>query len=272
MIEQQQDLDIKEYKYEIPDPLLIFEEFANSELGEELRGRTRFHVFQPESVSNRRWTDAAGPDTNNLLHMMETYRLTAAFLASSEGLSKKEKELLLFTAIVHDMGEVVDGDIPDPDKTEDQEEEEMRMFSGILEYHLRDHMGEFERYNLIGDVVDIMMDKESKLGRVFNSIEKLGYNTTALNCWRGYRMLKENEEELELRDGFRTLAHEVIVGDMPKLVNFSKEYQYVKLYLIQNRDYISDVLSDAGALAKCEREKYDKASSSWVDFNASHPA
>lgn len=261
-----------EYSHVIPDPEMIFQRFADSDLGRNLNKETRFHFFQPVAVSNKSWVDAAGADTNNLLHMLETYNLTKAFLSENDSFSEKEKRLLEFSAIVHDMAEAVTGDIPRPIKTNEDEQEEMVILSGILNHFLEPEMVETDRHDLIGDVIDVLVEKESKLGKAFNAIENLGYNMTALNSWRTYRMLEYKDSEKELRDGLRKLSHEVMIGDIPKLIDYSREYPFIRNYLLNNEDYIIDILNDAGYEAKCDEDKYERARINLLAFNSSFVA
>src|SRR5690348_9689172 len=101
----------------------LYSTFAESHYGETLEAKTRFDVFKPDWATTELWCDVLGDDVNNLRHMAHTARIAEAF-AQGEDLSTDTTDLLLKTAATHDWGEAIIGDIPLPDKTDDDEAKE----------------------------------------------------------------------------------------------------------------------------------------------------
>jgi len=101
----------------------IFNTLEASTYGQELAQRTRFNDFKPEFVTTDQWCALLGDDVNNLYHMSHTKGLAKRFSELS-GLSDESTDLLLTTAITHDIGEAIIGDIPLPSKTAEDETKE----------------------------------------------------------------------------------------------------------------------------------------------------
>ncbi len=162
----------------------IYRDFSETEYGETLAGNIRYGRYKPESVTNEEWELLLGPDVNNLKHLHLTYELTRQFVRDlKETLTDQEKEDLLLTAIVHDWAEAIVGDHTYDLKTADIETQELveikKMTAGM---YGEDNESLVQRIHIVTDT--ILKDTDSKLGKMFNAVERVGYLRTALRAWR----------------------------------------------------------------------------------------
>lgn len=151
--------------------------FSKSEYGQTLNNAVRFSDFKPVDITNETWVDALGDDVNNLLHMPHTYRIMGRFCVA-QSLPQDVTDILLTTAITHDWGEAIDGDIALPLKTTADEESEQASFRSIAEDLLGKNQGE----ELSDTVWSVLNKEDEKLGDMFRAVEYIGYNTTAMRA------------------------------------------------------------------------------------------
>lgn len=151
--------------------------FSRSDYGQTLNQSIRFADFKPVDIDNQTWVDILGDDVNNLQHMSHTHHLAKRFSAT-EHLSEERANTLLVTAMTHDWGEAIEGDIAAPAKTAEDDIREQASFRLIAE----DLLGKYEGEEL-SDTVWKVLDKEDEvLGDKFKAIEYLGYSTTAMRA------------------------------------------------------------------------------------------
>ena len=260
----------------------IYSDFASTVYGQILNKNARYIPYKPESVSNQEWEKLLGVDINNLKHLKLSYGITRQFIryfnthsesmeeSRAEGvLTEKEQEDLLLTAIVHDWAEAIVGDIPFDQKTKAHGKEEYRklkemarnMFKGKNDALL-------ERINNIADkVID---HTETKLGSIFNAIERLGYVRTALRAWQAS---KNSPKELQIHLYWLTVN--VLPNQLAKLIEYSKLYYPVKLFLQENQELIQNALNnlpeDAFQKYKPEevegkRKLFEEGRKKWFEF------
>lgn len=173
---------------EQPDYLAIHEGFSATEFGQALGTSVRYEKFKPVGVSNQRWIELLGPDVDNLAHLVSTYELTQDFISSTETqqpteLSPKDKAILKVAAITHDWAEAVPaiGDTSYSDKTEHHEKLEREAFAEHLDNFYPDATPEVAE--LISDATrEVTFNCESRLGRIFNAVERIGYLKTAMRA------------------------------------------------------------------------------------------
>lgn len=148
----------------------IHDKFAASEYGRQLEQNIRFGDFKPEYVSNELWENLLGDDVNNLRHMPDTLRIARRFMREE----KIGNELLKLTAITHDWGEAIVGDIALPDKeaNPDHSIPEAEAYTRIAE--------ELGYSELLSEVPDVIWG-EHELSEPFRVIEFIGY------CRTGFR-------------------------------------------------------------------------------------
>lgn len=173
---------------EQPDYLAIHEGFAATEHGRVLGDNVRYAIYKPESVSNQRWIELLGPDADNLRHLLSTYHLTGEFIERTEELqpgelSPRDKAILKIGAITHDEAESVPeiGDVNYSHKTADHETAEQAAFREYLPRFHPDASPEVTE--LILEAADeVIFNRESRLGRIFNAVERIGYLRVAMRA------------------------------------------------------------------------------------------
>lgn len=167
------------------EQIKVYHEFKATPEGQKLYKSPRWGKFKPAHVNLHQWENLLGADVNNMKHMLLTAILTG--LAIPEvGVSKAEGEILLWTAITHDWAEAIVGDIPLYDKTASAEQREHAILRKMLEDRLPKQAN---------GIMDVIGDVESKLGKIFQGIEYVGYVRTQRKA--GEMAHKVRDEELQ---------------------------------------------------------------------------
>lgn len=198
----------------------IHNRFKNSEYGKILENNIRFGDFKPEFVSNELWEYLLGDDVNNLRHMPHTLETTKKFAR----LHKLGGALLEKTAVTHDWGEAVVGDVALPDKElwgVDNREEEAYMkiaWEVIPEEDL--------------SYVPEILWGEHPLKEPFNVIEYIGYCQTGLRAGKMALLLAGGIIKPELSrkqidgllGGLLSLNKQVEIKNFKKLSAYEEKY------------------------------------------------
>lgn len=230
-------------------------------------------------IKEKSWRGLLGADVNNLEHLRLTYGLTRAFLRSARAIAAdddlgpahlrftdEEERQLLFTAIVHDWGEAIVGDISYDQKTDDQEAQEWSV------------LGELTKdFGPVAGVRtgEILKDTGSKLGRSFNVVERIGYLRTGLRAWR----LSAETDDPTLASHLRWLTQNVLMNQIPALCELAADYPMVAAGLARDGYTISDAFReiDDTVLAKYDEgaelaaESHRRARLTWLDYRAKTP-
>ena len=218
-----------------PDLFDIHRAFAETEYGQTLAAKVRYERYKPADVSNERWAELLGADVNNLTHMPLTYGLTRSMVhalrESQPGfLTTNEEQLLLTAALIHDWGEALVGDITYSDKTADDEIEESRQLDSILNEFSAHEAAEVQ--DLIAQAkAEVIFSPESRLGHVFNTVERVGYMRTALRAAK--HVLAGTAPDCE--DGFRWIVADVMGNHPVELIKRVDTYLPVRTYLMNVR-------------------------------------
>lgn len=232
----------------------IHRDFSSTEFGHKLADNIRYERYKPDITTNQEWEKILGVDVNNLKHLKLSYGLARQFIRystetpsisinkdlSEEALNTKEQEDLLLAAIVHDWAEAIVGDTSYDLKSKIQEDKEYEELKKMT--HGMFNEGDDELLNRIHFVIDtVIKDTNTKLGKMFNAIERIGYLRTALRSWRES---KQAEPALELQKGLHWLTSNVLSGQITKLLEYSKIYNPVKVFLKENRELINDAFNN----------------------------
>lgn len=221
-----------------PNFIEVHNEFSETKYGHTLADKVRFGRYKPTDVSNERWVELLGADVNNLTHMPLTYGLIRTFISHLETmqpdyLNTEEVHTLQAAAITHDWAEAIVGDVSFGDKTEEQEQEERAAF--------KKHLAQF----YTGDATELIdkarrevvfdHDGNTKLGEIFNATERIGYLRTALRA--SEHVLRQ--DALDCADGMRWLVADVLLQQVPTLLNYSNKFIPVESYLTNRQELIS---------------------------------
>jgi 5'-deoxynucleotidase YfbR-like HD superfamily hydrolase len=215
----------------------VFTQFADSDYGKKLAAQIRYSPFKPAKVTADEWCQLLGDDVNNLRHMSFTLELAEELLEHDTDLSEKEKLQLYLACVIHDWGEAIVGDINYAVKTDSDEEREKKAFAEILNSIIE----EDDIKELLKKVyVDVAMEPNTKLGKVFNAIEKIGYVSTAIKAMQ----LLDNRNDIDdqLKVSLVDLATKVFFHQIQALVKYAKDYKWVDNYL---RHYEREIQSIA---------------------------
>ncbi|MBI2595034.1 MAG: hypothetical protein HYW38_02145 [Candidatus Colwellbacteria bacterium] len=229
----------------------IYELFANSSYGEILRQAIRYAPFKPESVSNEKWVEVLGPDVSNLEHLKFTLSLTQDFLRFSanphkEWMSREREleelkfdsddvEMLCLTAIIHDWGEAVVGDIPWGDKKTSHSEAELIILKRQIKELCNKRFGILiSKMNMAAEVA--LGGENTKLGQAFNAIEMIGYGSTALKAWEQWR----NFDGVLSQNLFK-LAKQVAGGHLQTWQKQAEIYPGTHHWLLQNEKILKEI-------------------------------
>lgn len=213
------------------NPVELHRTFEQSEYGKTLAQRTRFDVFKPEWASTELWTDLLGDDVSNLNHMPHTYDLAKRF-ALYEGLGQVATHNLLVTAVTHDWGEAIIGDIPLPDKTNNDEQNEKVAYAQIA----YDLLGGVDGGRLVNTVWPVLSHGDKNLGDRFRAIEYIGYCTTAMRAEtvatrlvHGLQTIPaERAQKDQIVSGLLGLSRAVQVGNFPTLKAYVEKYPSIE--------------------------------------------
>lgn len=213
---------------------------ANSD---QLTALLRYDRYRADGETPQEWIRLLGADVLSLTHPAVTAAITLRFADSNErhGITLTDKEKILFftTPWIHDWGELkVDGygvgDVSYSLRTAADEKIEASVFHMIVE-----QVGDSRARALFVEAYDsIAMNRETRLGRMFNAVEQVGYLLTAIRAYQGV-------------DGRRItnwqgLAGNVLAHQIEKLLAYAPEYPYVAEILRASEMTISEMFEVIG--------------------------
>lgn len=214
----------------LPNPNALHYAFLSSEYGLTLAERSRWEVFKPDWVSGIMWHNLLGDDVNNLRHMPHTHYLAKQF-CEAQRLDSETTDVLLTVAMTHDWGEAIVGDIPMPEKTDDDERREEIAYRHIATTLLGDEQGTA----LCATVLPVLYPHHKETDGapdMFRAIEYVGYCTTALRARHvadsiahGFINLNCSRAQKEQLVGNLYSLHRAV-----EINNFSTLRDYVKKY------------------------------------------
>ncbi len=221
-----------------PQLMDIHRAFSETEFGQTLADQVRYDRYKPADVTNERWVELLGADVGNLTHLPLTFGLTRDFITqlrqSQPGfLDEGEESVLQTAALIHDWAEAVVGDITYSDKSDEDEVEERNQLAGIID-KLEDNSPEL-RELIDRALEEVVFTPDTKLGQVFNTVERVGYVRTALRA--SQHVLESSAPDCE--EGLRWIVADVFGNHPEALIERSFVYAPVKKYLLAKKDEIS---------------------------------
>lgn len=225
----------------------FYKAFASSNHGQKLAGQIRFGRFKPDSVDADTWKDLLGADVDNLRHEKLSMGIARQFVRHCHTPDQRfwkrsippeavftlpEQTILFATAAKHDEPEAILSDISYDQKTDADHAKEMKVMQQMLTYSLGDA-------DVSRQILEILNDKkcETKLGRAFNAIERIGYLRTRLTAW-DYSNCDDAGEEL--RRGLRSLTNNVLINQTQTLLEYAEIYPAVRTFLATNAERITN--------------------------------
>ena len=244
--------------------------FFEPDLRAQLTSKVRYERYMVNE-SQEYFANLLGPDVRFVSHPGVTFNITKDFVTSQNKsdnpLSETEISQLLTTALVHDWGELKlgaegHGDITFEDHLESHESAERIIFQRISE-----RIPITEDRSTVREVNEnIAQNRESKLGRIFNVIERIGYLKTAFRAFIGVKG--------ERIKNWAGLTGNVLSNQIIPLLQYEKDYPYVKEILSANKGTISDAFNKINKMRimlandqkkSFDRGKFRKNKTAWME-------
>ncbi len=212
-----------------------------------------------------------GPDIKFASHPGVTQNIAKKFIESQnkndnpKKINNDETDIILTASLVHDLGELkIDGlghgDISFEHHTQDHEKVEETIFERIIG-RVADLS---DRKYITGAYKEVVQDKDSKLGKIFNAIERIGYLGTGLRAFSGF-----NGERISNWYG---LVGNVLSNQIVQLLNLQNSYSYVREILESNKQLITEafnevakneVINDRDGKPSYDLNKFNQAKEAW---------
>lgn len=252
----------------------IHHSFASSELGERLGAQVRYEKYKPEEVSNERWVELLGADVNNLTHLPLTYGLTRVFVSKLRiqhpgMLSEHEEQVLQTAGLVHDWAEVIVGDISYGDKTQEDEAKEHQHL-----FELASRFNEGALGKLIDEAVrEVVFAPESKLGHIFNTVERAGYVRTGIRA--SQYVIAQTAPDCDA--GLRWIVADVLGNQPVPLIDRVQIYKPLDSYLKKQTPAISKAFELVGVEVfenypmnerNTKLENFNQSYATWLSWSA----
>lgn len=240
----------------------------------------RSQLINPENIRYNRFRTIEtpeqfalllGPDVKFASHPGVTQNISKKFIESQnkndngEKISSEESDIILTASLVHDLGELKiyglgHGDISFEDHSQDHEKVEGTIFERIVN-RVADSS---DRGYITSAYKEVVQDKNSKLGRMFNTIERIGYLSTALRAFAGIKG--------ERIFNWFGLVGNVLSNQIIQLLELQNDYSYVREVLESNQQLITDafnevtknkVLTDRDGKPSYDLNKFNQAKEAW---------
>ncbi len=226
-------MSIQELDIPIPDVDIIFKKHED-----QLSTTLRYDRFRT-TESPDQWRFLLGPDVILLTHPKVVAHIAEEFLAyEGATLTAEEEALLSIAPWVHDLGELIIngdgiGDISFDQKTDAHETKELAVFTSVLTaIPDGDKKSAIER-----SYREIVMDRGSRLGKMFNAVERIGYLQTAIRAYEGV--------EGQRIQNWKGLVGNVLSNQIIPMLAYCSEFPYVTNILFEeNRQIIRAMFKD----------------------------
>ncbi len=199
--------------------------FAQSDLGKILQENIRYEGYKPPHLPKTDWQKILGADINNLAHMPLTRGITRSFLRHQQQeipFSQENSQILLLAATTHDWAEAIVGDKNGNLKTEADEAKESDVYAQLLKKYL----GNLLPSQILNKAHETATNRDSQLGWIFNSIEKIGYLRSGLNAWE-----IGQKADPDLKKHLHWMASNVIGSQTVPLIRYAETLYPVYQYL-----------------------------------------
>lgn len=257
-------MSIQELGIPIQDVDVIFQKHEG-QLSTTLR-YDRFRIAENPD----QWRFLLGPDVVLLTHPQVVAQIAEDFVAY-EGITLSDEEKVLFSIApwIHDLGELIIegdgiGDISFDQKTDAHEIKEFAVFNTVL-----NAIPEGDKKEIIKrSYQEIVMNRDSRLGRMFNAVERIGYLQTAIRAYTGI--------EGQRIQNWKGLVANVLSNQIIPLLNYCTEFPYATYILFGHRATIDamfketegEVPSDNTGKPSYESGKLQKANLAWKSLTS----
>lgn len=249
---------------------------SRSSYGQILNNSERWSRFKPDDLVFGEWQKILGYDINNLKHMRLTDFIAIGLvnlqnqIYPENSFTSEEKRILRITANIHDLPESLTGDKNFELKTNDDEDLELKNMNFII----NDIQLEIDE-SATKQIINILKDKNSKLGKAFNVIERIGYFRTGIKAWK-----KTKNQNEPTTNGLHWLSQNVLLNQIPSLIDYSKDFALAEYAL---HFYKSDITQIFNGTPQTSFDNYDlsereiklnqfrEASKVWTEWISQNP-
>lgn len=190
-----------------------------------------------------------GQDVNNKNHGKLTQYQAKTF-ALLLGFTIEDIDLMEKAGVSHDFGESRTKDVLFDYKNSDVDHQEFEAYLEIMQELARKDDRGIITPVLIYTIAEIIYKLEgqepSKLHEAFNVIERLGYLRTGLVAWKRLKQTRVINSKIgELPFGLSWLTHNVLLNQVPTLINDLSKYPVISKYLLEMAPLVAEAFESA---------------------------
>ena len=236
----------------------------------QLESEIRYNRYRVSETKGE-WVQILGPDVLFKTHPHATAEHTFSVITTNEAygnnLPDSFRTRLYIAPFIHDWGELkVDpklwiGDVSYDKKTREDEEVEMRVFDKVLL-----HAVPQPDWQLLASIYDeIVMDRNSPMGKIFNIAERVGYMSTAIRAYLGHQGRRI--------ENWQGLVGNVFSNQVAKFVQLRRDVPFIDTFINENERIISAMLEETTSKPPCidreetlsfDAQRLESAYAAWI--------
>lgn len=200
----------------------------------------RYERFMVEETFED-WYCLLGKDVLFLSHPHFTAKIAKEFINFHNqiglSLTNEEQVLLVTASYIHDWGELKIGNLSIGDITFEKHNENHKKIEVSIFKRVINCLPKDKTKDLIHKAYQkIVMTKNSKLGEIFNVVERIGYLKTGLRAYQGIKGKRIKN--------WCGLVGNVLSNQIIVLIDYAKKYPYIKNFLNQNQKIINKIFKE----------------------------
>lgn len=244
----------------------LYTKFAASDAGKRLAGQPRFSKYRPEHILPGEWVATLGPYADLLRVAEAAYADAKEFLTGlpNEGpnsLDTNEQHLVLLAAITSPWTKVDGGDVDYESHNSQDETRERDSYRQIYQKLVGDNE------KTLALLVATLFDNDSKTGRVYSAVKRVGYIKVAAKALE----ISGDTKDPLLKSHLQWMAAGVLSNQTHKATEYAKLYPPMQSFVSKNRSAISsmftlipaEIFTRHGQTENQRRELYLRAKADW---------
>lgn len=208
---------------------LLGEMRNNKSLIERMQRTPRFERYFKEKSEY----DGKNRDTEELGHAINTYQIAVEISQLDPQMNRVAASRMKLTALIHDLGELENGDVSYDEKQASDEEIELESFlKNLNSFFPGLSADEIQLLKSIYFEIALAKDKTKGEALYFSMIESLGYVTTAL------QEFESKPDEID----WQWLCANVLHNQGGKILSFVQEMPVAAAYLKKKKEVLRGVI------------------------------